>query len=66
MDSRPQRGAWRDTMGGLIADACASVGADVGLMGLAGGIRADRTYDAGTELTRLRHLTELPLTAPSS
>lgn len=61
MDSRRNvvRGA-ESTMGNLIADAMrASVGADVGLMN-GGGIRADRTYDAGTELTRRDILTELP------
>lgn len=47
-------------MGNLIADAMrAGVGADVALMN-GGGIRADRTYDAGTDLTRRDILTELP------
>ena len=47
-------------MGNLIADAMrAAVGADVALMN-GGGIRADRTYDAGVELTRRDILTELP------
>ena len=44
----------------LIADAMrAGVGADVGLTN-GGGIRGDRTYDAGTVLTRKDILTELP------
>jgi 2',3'-cyclic-nucleotide 2'-phosphodiesterase (5'-nucleotidase family) len=44
----------------LIADAIrAGVGADVGLAN-GGGIRGDRTYDAGTVLTRKDVLTELP------
>ena len=48
------------TMGNLIADAMrAQTGADVAIMN-GGGIRADRTYDAGTELTRRDILTELP------
>lgn len=47
-------------MGDLIADAMrAQVGADIAIMN-GGGIRADRTYDAGTELTRRDILTELP------
>lgn len=47
-------------MGNLIADAMrAATGADVALMN-GGGIRADRTYDAGTTLTRRDILTELP------
>jgi 5'-nucleotidase / UDP-sugar diphosphatase len=47
-------------MGNLIADAIrAATGADVALMN-GGGIRADRTYDAGTVLTRKDVLTELP------
>ncbi|MCW1918356.1 5'-nucleotidase C-terminal domain-containing protein [Rhodobacter sp. KR11] len=47
-------------MGNLIADAMrAAVGADVALMN-GGGIRADRTYDAGIKLTRRDMLTELP------
>ncbi|MFV2038149.1 MAG: bifunctional UDP-sugar hydrolase/5'-nucleotidase, partial [Paracoccaceae bacterium] len=47
-------------MGNLIADALrASTGADVALAN-GGGIRADRTYDAGTVLTRRDILTELP------
>ena len=48
------------TMGNLIADAIrAGVGAEVGFAN-GGGIRGDRTYDAGTELTRKDILTELP------
>lgn len=48
------------TMGNLIADAVrAAVGADVGLAN-GGGIRGDRTYDAGTKLTRKDVLSELP------
>jgi 5'-nucleotidase / UDP-sugar diphosphatase len=48
------------TMGNLITDAIrAMVGADVAIMN-GGGIRADRTYDAGTKLTRRDILTELP------
>ena len=48
------------TMGDLIADAMkAAVGADIAIMN-GGGIRADRTYDAGTKLTRRDILTELP------
>ncbi len=47
-------------MGNLIADAMRdATGADVALMN-GGGIRADRTYDAGTKLTRRDILTELP------
>ena len=47
-------------MGNLIADAIRSAtGADVGFTN-GGGIRADRTYDAGTKLTRRDILTELP------
>lgn len=48
------------SMGDLIADAMkAATGADVTLTN-GGGIRADRTYDPGTELTRRDILTELP------
>jgi 5'-nucleotidase/UDP-sugar diphosphatase len=48
------------SMGNLIADAMrAQTGADVAIMN-GGGIRADRTYDAGTQLTRRDMLTELP------
>ncbi len=47
-------------MGNLIADAMrASTGADLAITN-GGGIRADRTYDAGTVLTRRDILTELP------
>lgn len=47
-------------MGDLIADAMrAAVGADVALMN-GGGIRGDRTYEAGSRLTRRDILTELP------
>ncbi len=47
-------------MGNLIADAIrAAVKADVGLTN-GGGIRGDKTYPAGTELTRKDILTELP------
>ena len=47
-------------MGNLIADALrARTGADIAIMN-GGGIRADRTYDAGTVLTRRDILTELP------
>ena len=61
MDSRRNvvRGE-ESAMGNLIADAMrAAVGADVAIMN-GGGIRADRTYDAGTRLTRRDILTELP------
>ncbi|NTT86264.1 bifunctional metallophosphatase/5'-nucleotidase [Tabrizicola fusiformis] len=48
------------TMGNLIADAMrAQTGADIAIMN-GGGIRGDRTYDAGTKLTRRDILTELP------
>ena len=47
-------------MGNLIADAMrAGVGADIAITN-GGGIRGDRTYDAGTVLTRKDVLTELP------
>lgn len=47
-------------LGNLIADAMrAALAAEVGLMN-GGGIRGDRTYDAGTTLTRKDILTELP------
>ncbi len=47
-------------MGNLIADAIrAATGADIGFAN-GGGIRADRTYDPGTVLTRKDILTELP------
>ena len=46
--------------GSLIADAMMKeVGSDVGLTN-GGGIRGDKTYDAGTELTRKDILSELP------
>ena len=48
------------SMGNLIADAMrAATGADVAIMN-GGGIRADRTYDAGVQLTRRDILSELP------
>ena len=48
------------TMGNLIADAMRdATGADIALMN-GGGIRGDRTYDAGAKLTRRDILTELP------
>ena len=48
------------TMGNLIADAMrAQTGADIAIMN-GGGIRGDRTYDAGAKLTRRDILTELP------
>jgi 5'-nucleotidase / UDP-sugar diphosphatase len=47
-------------IGNLIADAIrAATGADVAITN-GGGIRADRTYDAGTVLTRRDILSELP------
>ena len=61
MDSRRNvvRGE-ESTMGDLIADAMRqAVGADIAIMN-GGGIRADRSYDAGTKLTRRDILTELP------
>ena len=52
--------AEESSMGNLIADAMrAATGADVAIMN-GGGIRADRTYDAGTKLARRDILTELP------
>ncbi|MCX8509944.1 MAG: 5'-nucleotidase C-terminal domain-containing protein, partial [Rhodobacteraceae bacterium] len=52
--------AEESSMGDLIADAMrAESGADVAIMN-GGGIRGDRTYDAGTKLTRRDVLTELP------
>jgi len=46
--------------GDLVADAMrAATGADIAITN-GGGIRADRTYDAGTTLTRRDILTELP------
>lgn len=48
------------TMGNLIADAMrAATGADIALMN-GGGIRGDRTYEAGARLTRRDILSELP------
>lgn len=48
------------TMGNLIADAMRDqTGADIAIMN-GGGIRGDRTYDAGVKLTRRDILTELP------
>ena len=48
------------TMGNLIADAMrAATGAQIAIMN-GGGIRGDRTYDAGAALTRRDILTELP------
>ena len=61
MDSRRNvvRGE-ESAMGNLITDALrAMTGADVALMN-GGGIRANRTYDPGTKLTRRDILTELP------
>jgi 5'-nucleotidase / UDP-sugar diphosphatase len=52
--------AEESAMGNLIADAIrAATGADIGIAN-GGGIRGDRTYDAGTKLTRRDILTELP------
>jgi 5'-nucleotidase / UDP-sugar diphosphatase len=52
--------AEESSMGNLIADAMREeTGADIAIMN-GGGIRADRTYDAGTKLTRRDILTELP------
>lgn len=52
--------AEESSMGNLIADAMrAATGADIALMN-GGGIRGDRTYDAGAKLTRRDILTELP------
>ncbi|WP_284164352.1 bifunctional UDP-sugar hydrolase/5'-nucleotidase [Frigidibacter sp. SD6-1] len=48
------------TMGNLIADAMRDqTGADIAIMN-GGGIRGDRTYDAGAKLTRRDILSELP------
>ncbi|MBC7739108.1 MAG: 5'-nucleotidase C-terminal domain-containing protein [Candidatus Saccharibacteria bacterium] len=61
MDSRRNvvRGE-ESPMGNLIADAMrAMTGADIAIMN-GGGIRADRTYDAGSKLTQRDILTELP------
>ncbi|MEZ5771934.1 MAG: 5'-nucleotidase C-terminal domain-containing protein [Defluviimonas denitrificans] len=52
--------AEESAVGNLIADAQrAATGADIALAN-GGGIRGDRTYDAGTTLTRRDILTELP------
>jgi 5'-nucleotidase / UDP-sugar diphosphatase len=52
--------AEESAMGDLIADAMRdATGADIALMN-GGGIRGDRTYDAGVKLTRRDILTELP------
>lgn len=52
--------AEESAMGNLIADALiAATKADIAIIG-GGGIRADRTYDAGATLTRRDILTELP------
>lgn len=52
--------AEESAMGDLIADAMrAASGADIAITN-GGGIRADRTYDAGAKLTRRDILTELP------
>jgi 5'-nucleotidase / UDP-sugar diphosphatase len=52
--------AEESSMGNLIADAMREeTGADIALMN-GGGIRGDRTYDAGAKLTRRDILTELP------
>ena len=52
--------AVESSMGNLIADAIrGQTGADIALMN-GGGIRGDRTYDAGAKLTRRDILTELP------
>ena len=61
LDSRRASVRSQETaIGNLIADAMrAAVDADVGLTN-GGGIRADREYQAGTELTRGDILTELP------
>ena len=48
------------SMGNLITDAMrAATGAEIAIMN-GGGIRGDRTYDAGAKLTRRDILTELP------
>lgn len=48
------------TMGNLVADGMrAAVGADIAITN-GGGIRADKVYDAGTEITRRDILSELP------
>ncbi len=61
LDSRRSRVRTTETnLGNLIAEAMrVGVGAEVGLTN-GGGIRGDRTYAAGTELTRKDILSELP------
>jgi 2',3'-cyclic-nucleotide 2'-phosphodiesterase (5'-nucleotidase family) len=61
LDSRRASVRGEETaIGNLIADAIReSVGADIGLTN-GGGIRGDRTYEAGVELTRKDILSELP------
>lgn len=61
LDSRRATVRTREsTMGNLIADAIRErLGADIGLTN-GGGVRGDRTYAAGTALTRKDILTELP------
>ena len=61
LDTRRSRVRSRETrFGNLVAEAMRrGVGAEVGLTN-GGGIRGDRTYPAGTELTRKDVLTELP------
>lgn len=52
--------AQESAMGNLITDAIrAATGADIAIMN-GGGIRGDRTYEAGAKLTRRDILTELP------
>ena len=61
LDSRRSSVRSRETsFGNLVAEAMRwGTGADVGLTN-GGGIRADRTYDAGTDITRRHILEELP------
>ena len=61
LDSQRANVRTRETsMGNLIADAIRDgVGAEIGFAN-GGGIRGDRIYEAGTELTRKDILTELP------
>ncbi|MEJ2037059.1 MAG: 5'-nucleotidase C-terminal domain-containing protein, partial [Maritimibacter sp.] len=61
LDSRRNMVRSQETsMGNLITDAMrAAVGADIAITN-GGGIRGDRTYDAGATLTRRDVLTELP------
>jgi 5'-nucleotidase/UDP-sugar diphosphatase len=61
LDSRRNSVRSQETaIGDLIADAMkAATGADIAITN-GGGIRADRTYDPGAELTRRDILTELP------